>query len=249
MDTLIFLLKNGINYLDSVNWEIISGIILSVILGFILGLERELTNKWAGLRTHILVCLGSCVFTTLSIYGFPLYTDPINFSGTRYGDPSRIAAQVLTGIGFIGGGTVLRHGSSIYGLTTAATLWIAASIGMACACGMHKLALLTTFLSVAILVIIRIFEKKVIRQKAQIYKKVEISVCVANEYADEIYSSIMQKLNNILELNKKKSTKNENLTKIFLIVELKERTPINYIYQQFSDIKNIESISVKELYD
>ena len=103
-------------------------ILLAMVLGFAIGFERELTNKWAGLRTHMLVCMGSCIFTLLSIHAFPV------FAHSPQADPARIAAQVLTGIGFIGGGTVLKHGSAIYGLTTAAALWITASIGMACGC-------------------------------------------------------------------------------------------------------------------
>ena len=104
-------------------------ILLAMVLGFAIGFERELTNKWAGLRTHMLVCMGSCIFTLLSIHAFPV------FAHSPQADPARIAAQVLTGIGFIGGGTVLKHGSAIYGLTTAAALWITASIGMAYNCG------------------------------------------------------------------------------------------------------------------
>ena len=126
------------------NKDILISLTLSLICGLILGIEREISNKWAGIRTHMLVCLGSCVFTILSIYGFPIFVDPANINSHRFGDPTRIAAQILTGIGFIGGGTVLRHGTSVSGLTTAATLWLAASIGMACACKMYYLALFVT---------------------------------------------------------------------------------------------------------
>ena len=100
----------------TIDINIMAAVILSVILGFMLGLEREITNKSAGLRTHMLVCIGSCVFTILSIYAFPLAVSPDNPNG--FGDPARIAAQILTGIGFIGGGTVLRHGNTVSGLTT-----------------------------------------------------------------------------------------------------------------------------------
>ena len=137
-------------------------ILLAIVLGFAIGLEREMTNKWAGLRTHILVCLGSCVFTLLSIHAFPVYAH------SPQADPARIAAQILTGIGFIGGGTVLRHGYSIYGLTTAATLWITASIGMACGCSFRTLAVFATILSVGVLVLIRIFEKEYIHRNPKL---------------------------------------------------------------------------------
>ena len=143
-------------------------ILLAIVLGFAIGLEREMTNKWAGLRTHILVCLGSCVFTLLSIHAFPVYAH------SPQADPARIAAQILTGIGFIGGGTVLRHGYSIYGLTTAATLWITASIGMACGCSFRTLAVFATILSVGVLVLIRIFEKEYIHRNPKTPRRIKV---------------------------------------------------------------------------
>ena len=85
--------------------DILIRVLVSVVLGFIVGFERELTSKFAGLRTHILVCVGSCVFTILSIFAFP--TVSADGNPVAFGDPARIAAQVLTGIGFIGGGLIL----------------------------------------------------------------------------------------------------------------------------------------------
>ena len=109
--------------------EILLRVFSACLLGFAIGLEREMTNKYAGLRTNILVCLGACLFTIISIYGFPTVVTDENANGIR--DTARVAAQVVTGIGFIGGGTVLRHGATVFGLTTAATLWMVASIGHA----------------------------------------------------------------------------------------------------------------------
>ena len=134
----------------ALNVDMMIAILLSIVLGFLLGLEREITNKFAGLRTHMLVCIGSCVFTLLSIYAFPLAANPSNPAG--FGDPARIAAQILTGIGFIGGGTVLRHGATVFGLTTAATLFMAASIGMACGAGLYNLAFIATVVSAVVCV-------------------------------------------------------------------------------------------------
>ena len=135
-------------------------VLSSVLLGFAIGLEREMTNKYAGLRTNILVCLGACLFTIISIYGFPEVSVTGDELGTR--DTARVAAQVVTGIGFIGGGTVLRHGATVFGLTTAATLWVSASIGMACGAGMYGLAIVATVLSILVLVSVRLFEKNVL---------------------------------------------------------------------------------------
>ena len=147
-----------------INFGFAINIVLALILGFVLGLERELTNKYAGLRTHMLVCVGACIFTLISIYGFPTFAvgDNVDITqATGIRDTARVAAQIVTGIGFIGAGTVLRNGPMVFGLTTAATLWIAASIGMACGAGMYDVALVSTILSVAVLTLIRIFEKRI----------------------------------------------------------------------------------------
>ena len=87
-------------------------ILSAILLGFVVGLEREMTNKYAGLRTNILVCVGACIFTILSIYAFPEVSVTGDELGT--GDTARVAAQIVTGIGFIGGGTVLRHGANVF---------------------------------------------------------------------------------------------------------------------------------------
>ena len=141
-----------LNHYFALDLYYLEALVISLIGGFVIGAERELTNKWAGLRTHILVCLGACVFTLLSLYGFPPHANPVG--GASVGDPARIAAQIVTGIGFIGGGTVLRQGLTIQGLTTAATLWISAAIGMAAGCGKFSLSIATTIFAIIALVVI-----------------------------------------------------------------------------------------------
>lgn len=118
-------------------------IITSCILGGLIGLERERGLRPAGFRTHILVCTGATLITLVSIYGFA------DSTGVR--DPARIAAQIVSGIGFLGAGTILNKGSSVKGLTTAASLWIVAGIGMATGAGMLKLAAGTTLLVLIVL--------------------------------------------------------------------------------------------------
>ena len=149
-------------------------VLSSVLLGFAIGLEREMTNKYAGLRTNILVCLGACLFTIISIYGFPEVSVTGDELGTR--DTARVAAQVVTGIGFIGGGTVLRHGATVFGLTTAATLWVSASIGMACGAGMYGLAIVATVLSILVLVSVRLFEKNVLISSTKNKRRLKMSI-------------------------------------------------------------------------
>jgi putative Mg2+ transporter-C (MgtC) family protein len=118
-------------------------LIVSAILGGFVGLERELTEKPAGLRTHMLVSLGSCLFTIVSVYDFQM-------------DPARIAAGIVAGIGFIGAGAVLSERDRVVGLTTAASLWVTAAIGLSTGVGNYVLSFVTTALVVVTLFIRKI---------------------------------------------------------------------------------------------
>lgn len=222
-------------------------LVLSLALGFAIGLEREYANKWAGLRTHILVCIGSCVFTILSIWGFPVLSAD---GATSTRDSARIAAQILTGIGFIGGGTVLHHGSSIYGLTTASTLWLAAAIGMACGSGMYWIAIISTIFSVAVLILVRIFEKNFISKRStKTVKRIQVSVTCAISAADDVYSKITDGFSTIIDITRKKYDKDSYQSKITFIFESREKHPIQFINDIINEIKEINNVSIAELND
>ena len=123
-------------------WDILLRMVVAAALTGAIGLERELRERAAGLRTHMLVGVGSALFTIVSAYGWGDFT----FS-TRGGvtfDPTRIAAQIVTGIGFLGAGAIIRQGLSVRGLTTAAGLWVVAAIGMAAGAGYYSAALIAT---------------------------------------------------------------------------------------------------------
>ena len=122
--------------------EDVISIILAAFLGAAIGLERELSGKSAGLRTNILICLGAAVFTIIS---------KRMVSGTN-GSITRIAAQIVTGVGFLGAGAVIQDRRGVHGLTTAATIWLVASIGMACGAGFHSLAAVSTLIAIIVLV-------------------------------------------------------------------------------------------------
>jgi putative Mg2+ transporter-C (MgtC) family protein len=108
--------------------ELLGRLLLAAVLGGAIGAERELNDQAAGLRTHMLLTIGACVFTLVSAYGFGGPTDP-----------SRLAAQIVTGIGFLGGGAIVRHGLTVKGLTTAASIWATASVGVAIGAGSYLL--------------------------------------------------------------------------------------------------------------
>jgi putative Mg2+ transporter-C (MgtC) family protein len=132
-------------------------LLLASLLGGLIGLEREIHGRPAGFRTHLLVSLGSCLFVVTSIEFYEIYG---NFSGTGpVGvDPGRVAAQVVTGIGFLGAGAIIREKASIRGLTTAACLWIAAALGVACGVGLHGLAAVVTLVALANLLLLKKLE-------------------------------------------------------------------------------------------
>ena len=137
------------------------------IIGGLIGLEREANNRPAGLRTHILVTVGSTLIMLVSIDGFYDVT-----TGLYLGDPARLASQVISGIGFLGAGTILRTGSHIKGLTTAASLWVCAGIGLAIGNGYYLGGLVTTGIVLITLVSLRSFEKKVLKTN---YRTLEIT--------------------------------------------------------------------------
>ena len=116
--------------------DLLIKLFLAVILGGIIGWEREIYHKPAGFRTHILVCLGSCLFTMISIYFANYFSMPT-------ADASRIAAGIVVGVGFLGAGAIMKEGHTVMGLTTAANIWVVSAIGMAVGCGFYAGAIIT----------------------------------------------------------------------------------------------------------
>jgi putative Mg2+ transporter-C (MgtC) family protein len=127
-------------------------ILIAAVLGGLIGIEREIREHTAGFRTHILVSVGAAAFTLASSYGL---------EGTSF-DPNRISAQVVTGIGFLGAGAIIRYGVSVKGLTTAASLWTVAAVGLLSAQGFYSAALITTALVIVSLYILRLIENRLL---------------------------------------------------------------------------------------
>lgn len=144
-------------YIDNVH--ILLRLLLSVLLGGLVGLERERSNHAAGLRTHILVCMGSTLIIMLSIYGFSEFVHEVNIRI----DPARLASAVITGVGFLGAGTILFTGKSITGLTTAASVWVIAAVGLSIGAGFYFASIAATFLILLTLVVFNKLEQRYIR--------------------------------------------------------------------------------------
>ena len=128
--------------LDTVNFDLLTAAILGALIGF----ERELAGKDPSLRTFSLICLGSCMFTILSVNGIEAY-------GAT--EPSRVSAQIVSGIGFLGAGAIFRSPSGVSGLTTAALMWVTAAIGMAVGYGRDDIAISGTVISLGIIMFFR----------------------------------------------------------------------------------------------
>lgn len=137
------------NFLDPQTLQMIYQLTIAAFLGMLVGFEREYHGKPAGLRTYMLVTVGAALFTIMSVG---------SSVGAPYFDPSRIASQVVVGIGFIGGGLILVRGSHVEGLTTAAGLWATAAIGMATGFGFYAIAIYTTALVLFVLWVLRFLE-------------------------------------------------------------------------------------------
>ncbi|MGN7360558.1 MgtC/SapB family protein [Paenibacillus sp. SAF-054] len=144
-------------YID--NTHILLRLLLSVLLGGLVGLERERSNHAAGLRTHILVCMGSTLIIMLSIYGFSEFVHEVNIRI----DPARLASAVITGVGFLGAGTILFTGKSITGLTTAASVWVIAAVGLSIGAGFYFASIAATLLILLTLVVFNKLEQRYIR--------------------------------------------------------------------------------------
>jgi putative Mg2+ transporter-C (MgtC) family protein len=143
------------------NWEHeLLRIAVAAGLGGAVGFERELREREAGLRTHLVVCVGSALFTLVSAYGFHDFL--VSGGNVVRADPTRIAAQIVSGIGFLGAGAIIRQGLSVRGLTTAATLWLVAAIGMACGAGYYSAAIISTAAALITLGPLRIFSYRVV---------------------------------------------------------------------------------------
>ena len=136
--------------------DLVGRLLLAAVLGAVIGIEREIHDHPAGIRTHLLVALGSALFTVLSIVGFS------STSGVAV-DPSRVAAQIVTGIGFLGAGAILKYGPTVKGLTTAASLWAAAGIGMAAGASRPVIAVAATAIVLVSLWPLRIVSERLER--------------------------------------------------------------------------------------
>ncbi len=204
--------------------EMVIRLLVATVLGALIGFEREYHAKEAGVRTHLLVALGACLFMILSIYGFDFMLDKDHVSF----DPSRIASQVVTGIGFIGAGTIILQKQMVRGLTTAAGLWVTAAIGLACGTGMYVIAGITTAIVLISLGLINVFVPSLSQKERNVTFLAEDYV-VMTEVLDNLRREKITVLN--YEMHK---DADENNGKMLVSLELRMK--------RYDNVKGIKSI-------
>lgn len=230
--------------------EAILRLLLAAVLASVIGLERELNHQSAGLRTHILVCLGATVFTLVSICdmsrGLFIQT-ATNISDVHLNhDPGRIAAQVVTGIGFIGGGAVLRHGNSIRGITTAASLWMIASVGMLCGVGQYYLAGVTTFFAFLVLFTIGSLERNFLKKELRKYSRMRVNLTTKPDAQRHVQLWIERKFGaDVLEAKSSRDDEKQVNTLVYTVNLGVGAVDVNKLSQQLNGQHGVLGCSVR----
>lgn len=213
--------------------EILFKLTLACILGAIVGLERESLNRPAGLRTYTLVCVGSALAMVISLDMYCQYHHYVT------ADPGRIAAQVISGIGFLGAGTILREGSTVRGLTTAAGLWGVACIGLAVGAGLYIPAIITTALFLLVLIYLAGFEEAFTGRRA--YKGLVLIIDDGPGQVGNI-GSLLGDMGVLIKSISLDRLENENDLEIELLISLPPELELGEVIQKLSTAKGIQSI-------
>ncbi|MCD4752844.1 MAG: MgtC/SapB family protein [Anaerolineaceae bacterium] len=219
------------------NSEIIMRIILASLLGSIVGLEREMQNQPAGLRTHIILVTGATLAMALSLNAPFLFTD------TPLGDPVRIAAQVVSGIGFLGAGAILRYGPQIKGLTTATSLWTMAIVGLCVGAGLFFPAVAATALLLIVLTVISLLEENLIQPviTMQIVLKAEDRTGLLGELK-KVVSQFSEGSESLLYSVKKNME--EKRINIDITLKTKNSNAFEEIIEEIADIDGVRSFEI-----
>ena len=216
------------------NGDIIIRLFVSVGLAFLLWLEREIKHQPAGIRTHILIGLGSCMLMILSILVPEMYNSNIN-------DPGRIAAQVVSWVGFLWAGAIIKTGLNTRGLTTAANIWATAAIGLCVWAGLIMLSFISTLLILLNLILISRFKERFIIPSR--FCTIDIYFCQKKVNSQEIYNNIQNLNLEVISKNIKEDGKN---TQLKIISKIRKDTDIFKIKDDIKNMADIQKISVNE---
>lgn len=217
--------------------QILLRVLVGAVLGAAVGLEREQHDQPAGLRTHMILVIGATLAMVLSVnLGF-LFARP----GTP-ADPARLAAQVISGIGFLGAGAILRYGFNVKGLTTATSMWTMAIVGMTVGAGYYMVAVVTTLIILIVLALLDIVEKRFLKVSASRYISVEAEFkkgvvksvrYIVKEFSDQVVSYTLQK-----------SVKNKRI-RIQVVARIPHDEKLENLVESISDIDGVRNIKVE----
>lgn len=211
------------------NFQIFIRLLLAFVAGGLIGYQREKAEKPAGLRTHILVCIGSALITLVSIYGF----------GKMGADPSRIVAQIVSGIGFLGAGTIFRFGPSVKGLTTAASLWAICGVGIAIGVGLYFAALLSVLFIMAVLALLELFEQRLRTKGAHLIRVLILDTPGAIGRIGEKLGGMEVNIKNIKMLRER-----ENLMRCYLWLDLPAHLSLTMVLGALQEMNIVQEVEV-----
>lgn len=233
---------------DLTELELLLRLVLAVGLGALVGVEREWRDRTAGLKTHILVCLGSAVFTIVSAYGFREWAIDIA-SSTRPNinqDPTRIAAQIVTGIGFLGAGAIFRSDDGVRGLTTAASLWMMAAIGLAVGAGYYELAVEATVLILLVLIGLRQVSHRINRSNRSDQVPLEIHVSGAPTIGS-VLDAIAQVSGGVTNFTVSTPRRDRPARKLTFDLTLPTDSSVNDMVGRLALLEGVDSIAANEV--
>ena len=217
--------------------DIIIRILVGALLGAAVGLERELNDQPAGLRTHIILVMGATLAMVLSVNLGHLFARP-----GLPADPARLAAQVISGIGFLGAGAILRFGYNVKGLTTATSLWTMAIVGMAVGAGYYLVGLITTSIMLIVLVFLHIFKDRFVRAAATRYLTLEI------DYSKGVVRSIRKIINNLSDsvssFTIQRSVKNKRV-RIQAVARFARDQKLENLIDTISEVEGVRNIKIE----
>ena len=211
-------------------------LIMSLIAGGLVGLNRERHKQPAGFRTHILICLGSTLLMVLSIYIPQTYFDFKN------GDPGRIAAQVVTGIGFLGAGAIIRLGTNVRGLTTAASIWLISAIGLSIGAGLYIISLVVVVFALFTLVVLERAERKLMPQLSLKTIALEFN---SDNFPESKIKEILKKKNiHLNDMNVSIYNNGTNHTEFKMIVKVPENIRMSELLTLFNSLDKIKAVKI-----
>jgi putative Mg2+ transporter-C (MgtC) family protein len=212
-------------------------LLLSFVLGAIIGIEREWHRQSAGLRTHTMIAIGSTLFTLVSIY------IPQTFTHFQMGDPGRVAAQIVTGIGFLGGGAIFRLGANVRGLTTAASIWAVAGIGMAVGTGMYAAALIGEGVVLFVLFAMAPFERRLFPDIN--LRSMEIVLSGSDPRTEKITSILGESGIGITAIDVSQSFEKKSV-KLRLSIRMPKDLDWRRLYQRMEQVKGIKTVNLDQ---